>query len=93
MPVFRITSHLGSCEGFNEHSSILKLKVWHGIDCIICHSQCVWPEIWSDGTGPPVMSMDEHCAHHLVEFPDPPLSNSILMVYCNSSKGEAQSLL
>ncbi len=93
MPVLWITSHFGSCEGFDGHSSILELEVWHDIDCIVCYSQYIWPEIWSDGTGPPVMGVDEHCTCNLLKFPDLPLSNAILVMHCDSGKGEALSLL
>ncbi len=79
MPVFRIACHFGPGEGLNWHSSILELEVWCDIDCVIGHPQCVWPEIWSDGTGPPVVLMDEHCAHHLLKFLDLPLCNTVLM--------------
>ncbi len=39
------------------------------------------------------MGMDEHCVCHLLKFSDLPLCNAILVVCCNSSKGEALSLL
>ncbi len=88
-----IASHLGPSEGFNWHSSILELEVWCGIDRIIGHSQGIWPEIWSDGIGPPMMGMGEHCACHFLKLLELPLCNTILMMCCNSGKGEALSLL
>ncbi len=59
----------------------------------LIHSQCIQTEIWSDGAGPPVVHVDEHHVHHLLEFPDPPLSNALLVMHCDSGKGEALSLL
>jgi len=91
--MFWVASHFGSGEGFNRHSCILELEVWHDIDGVIGHSQGIRPEVWCDGTGPPVVHMDEHCAHHFLKFPDPSLCNAILMVHCDSGKGETLSLL
>ena len=80
MPVLGIAGHFGPGEGLYGCSSILELEVWRDVDGIIGHSQCIRPEIRCDGTGPPVVHMDEHCACHLLKLPDLPLSNAILMM-------------
>ena len=93
MPMFGITCHFGPGEGLDWCSSILELEVRCDIDCVIGHPQCIQPEICSDGIGPPVMGMDEHHVCHLLKLPDLPLCNAILIVHCDSGKGEALSLL
>ncbi len=93
MPVLGIASHLGPSKGLNRHLCIFELEVWHDIDGVIGHSQGIWPEAGSDGAGPSVVRVGEQCAHHLLKFPDPSLSNAILMMHCDSSKGETLSLL
>ena len=93
MPVLGITCHFGPSEGLNGHPCILELEVWCDVDGIVGHSQGIWPEIWCDGTGPPVVRMDEHCVRHFLKVPDPFLSNAVLVMRCDSSKGETLSLL
>ena len=93
MPVLGIAGHFGPGERLNGCPSILELEVWRDVDGVIGHSQCIWPEIGSDGIGPPVVHVDEHCARHLLKFPDPPLCNAILVMRCDSGKCEALSLL
>ncbi len=89
MPMLGVASHFGPGEGLNRCACILEFEVWHDIDGIIGHSQSIRPEIGSDSTVPSVVHVDEHCARHLLKFLDLPLSNAILMVRCNSGKGEA----
>ncbi len=91
--MLRIAGHFGPGEGLDWHLCILELEVRHDIDGIIGHSQCIRPEVWGDGAGPPVVHMDEHRACHFLKFPDPSLGNAVLMVHCDSSKGETLSLL
>jgi len=93
MPVLGVAGHFGPYEGLNRCSCILELEVWHDVDCVVCHSQCIWPEVWSDSAGPSVVCMDEHRACHFLKVPDLPLHNAILMMCCDSGKGEALSLL
>jgi len=93
MPVFWIASHFGPREGLNRRLCILELEVWHDVNGVIGHSQCIQPEVQCGGTGPSVVRVDEHRVRHLLKVPDLPLCNAVLMMRCNSGKGEALSLL
>jgi len=88
-----IAGHLGPGKGFNGRLSILELEVQCDIYGVIGHPQGIRPEIGCDGTGPPVVRVDEHRARHLLKLPDPPLCNAILVMHCDSGKCEALSLL